>query len=136
MLWTTELIARARALWLLGDSASVIGDAMGVSKNAIIGVAHREHFPARAQGHTRNRPRTEPKPKPPPLPPVVRLEAPPALPASRLRSEGGCCWPVGEPRSPGFGYCGRQAERGRAYCAAHRAVARRPRLEAEAVHVG
>ena len=35
-----------------------------------------------------------------------------------------CKWPIGDPKSPGFSFCGRRAE-GR-YCAAHEAQGIRP----------
>lgn len=30
-----------------------------------------------------------------------------------------CCWPIGEPRTPGFRFCGDPGEFGRPYCADH-----------------
>lgn len=45
---TPEFIGRARALWHEGLSTAKIGRKLGVSKNVIVGVAHRnEGFPAR-----------------------------------------------------------------------------------------
>ncbi len=37
-----------RSLWQRGDSSSQIGRAMGISKNAVVGRAHRLRLPARA----------------------------------------------------------------------------------------
>ena len=34
-----------------------------------------------------------------------------------------CCWPIGEPRTPGFRFCEAPGIPGRSYCAAHHAVA-------------
>lgn len=34
-----------------------------------------------------------------------------------------CCWPIGEPRTPGFRYCEAPGIPGRSYCAAHHALA-------------
>ena len=42
-----EFIESARSLWDLGLSASEIGWKLGVSKGVIMGVAHRNAFPAR-----------------------------------------------------------------------------------------
>lgn len=36
-----------------------------------------------------------------------------------------CRWPIGDPKLPGFGFCGQAAEEGRSYCAAHRQRATR-----------
>jgi GcrA cell cycle regulator len=41
MEWSEEMIARLRGLWDEGHSTAEIGRRMGVSKNAIIGKAHR-----------------------------------------------------------------------------------------------
>lgn len=50
--WTEERIARAAALWREGRSASHIGAVLGVSRNAIVGIAtrNRDRFAARATG--------------------------------------------------------------------------------------
>jgi GcrA cell cycle regulator len=41
MEWTEETITRLRALWAEGHSTAEIGRRMGVSKNAVVGKAHR-----------------------------------------------------------------------------------------------
>ena len=45
--WNDEAIARLRALWDEGHSTAEIGRRMGVTKNAIVGKAHRLELPAR-----------------------------------------------------------------------------------------
>ena len=45
--WTNATVRRLRALWDEGHATSEIGRCMGISKNAVIGKAHRLHFPAR-----------------------------------------------------------------------------------------
>lgn len=42
-----ETIACARELWAMGLSTSEIGRAMGVTKNVIVGLAHRNQFAPR-----------------------------------------------------------------------------------------
>jgi GcrA cell cycle regulator len=78
--WTDFTIAKLRSLWEDGLSTSAIGRALKLSKNAVIGKAHRLDLPARpypikpANGQRQNRIR---KPRPrvslPPLPPPVCL---------------------------------------------------------------
>lgn len=45
--WTDDVIARLRTLWEEGHSTAEIGRRLGVSKNAIVGKAHRLALPAR-----------------------------------------------------------------------------------------
>ena len=47
MEWTEETIARLKSLWAEGHSTAEIGRRMGVSKNAVVGKAHRLNLPAR-----------------------------------------------------------------------------------------
>ena len=47
MEWNAEAIDRLRALWAEGHSTAEIGRRMGVSKNAVVGKAHRLSLPAR-----------------------------------------------------------------------------------------
>lgn len=43
-----DTISRARVLWWQGHSTSEIGRRLGITKNAVVGIAHRnEGFPAR-----------------------------------------------------------------------------------------
>ncbi|MBC7431226.1 MAG: GcrA cell cycle regulator [Rubritepida sp.] len=47
MEWNVEAIDRLRAFWAEGHSTAEIGRRMGVSKNAVVGKAHRLNLPAR-----------------------------------------------------------------------------------------
>lgn len=47
-IWTHDRVQRLTALWAKGHSASQIGAAIGVSRNAVIGKVHRINLPARA----------------------------------------------------------------------------------------
>jgi GcrA cell cycle regulator len=47
MEWAEETITRLRALWAEGHSTAEIGRRLGVSKNAVVGKAHRLDLPAR-----------------------------------------------------------------------------------------
>ncbi len=47
MEWTEEIIARLRTLWDEGHSTAEIGRRLGVSKNAVVGKAHRLALPPR-----------------------------------------------------------------------------------------
>src|SRR3954451_16356577 len=47
MEWTEETITRLRGLWSEGHSTAEIGRRLGISKNAVVGKAHRLDLPAR-----------------------------------------------------------------------------------------
>ncbi|MDJ0389392.1 GcrA family cell cycle regulator [Roseomonas sp. E05] len=47
MEWTAEAIETLRALWAEGHSTAEIGRRMGISKNAVVGKAHRLSLPPR-----------------------------------------------------------------------------------------
>lgn len=142
--WTSEIIGRLRALWAEGHSTAEIGRRLGVSKNAIVGKAHRLNLPARPSPIRTGR---SPKPKARPVPKAPRLTiiapdaptpsvvtSPVALlrretrrtlsPLSRREGErASCCWPMGEPGREGFRFCGDDAVRGRPYCEDHCGIA-------------
>ena len=47
MTWTEERVAELHRLWDTGKSASEIGKILGVSKNSVVGKAHRLKLTAR-----------------------------------------------------------------------------------------
>ncbi len=166
MEWTEELIARLRALWDEGHSTAGIGRILGISKNAVVGKAHRLNLPARPSP-IRREPSSEPPrtrriargPTLPPLPaapaaataavsarpacesavlaaaasPFAAPPADAAMEAARTASTGSaprpyarriaCCWPLGEPGTPGFHFCASDAVPGKPYCVAHAQLA-------------
>ncbi|MDO9710244.1 GcrA family cell cycle regulator [Paracraurococcus lichenis] len=143
--WTTEAIEQLRGLWAEGHSTAEIGRRMGVSKNAVVGKAHRLNLPARpspirreAEGQATPRPVAAPRRTvaAPPLrepAPLRRPEAPAAAapvtpPAAVVRpfprvSARTCCWPIGEPGTPEFRFCAAEAMPSKPYCTEHAAVA-------------
>lgn len=229
MEWTDETIARLKALWQEGLSTAEIGRQIGITKNAVVGKAHRLGLPPRPSpirrqdgksatakktgaegdesktssrraaknespsaaatdipvgtapvsepvtaGETAAAP-TNPAPmetvaKATPAPTPVRESVAPALaapkaadpqPAARLKAANAdqteaaaasapaasrpaaprptfrsvsssleprrrgpsCCWPLGDPGTPGFHFCGATPLPGKPYCAEHAALA-------------
>ena len=47
MEWSDDIIARLRALWAEGLTTAEIGRRLGISKNSVVGKAHRLDLPAR-----------------------------------------------------------------------------------------
>lgn len=111
MEWTEERTELLRRLWLEGQSASQIAERLGgVTRNAVIGKAHRLGLSGRGA--------------------PVRRE-PPKAPPPRLGGRS-CLWPVGDPRQPDFHFCGEPVEPGKPYCASHCALAYHRKVEAAA----
>lgn len=149
MEWNDETIARLRALWAEGLSTAEIGRRMGVSKNAVVGKAHRLNLPARPSPIRRDGSPSTPRPPVlrrvtgPTLPPLSaavaepaplpRISAPPvaatpkAAPMRQVPAYTGraapCCWPIGEPGTKSFRFCDAEATGGKPYCAEHAQLA-------------
>jgi len=138
MEWNEERVAALARLWREGLSASQVARRLGgVTRNAVIGKAHRLGLTMRDAPSRPNlpgaklpgvklakRPQSEPRaPSPPPrvAPMAPRTIAAEVAPTATLLSldEDGCRWPIGDPARPDFGFCGRTRNRGRAYCAEH-----------------
>ena len=142
MEWNDETIARIRALWAEGLSTSEIGRRMGITKNAVVGKAHRLNLPARPSpirrmpGEKSVRRPTPRRVVGPTLPalqsasrpaaavprPPVTLRPVPAQPRPAGRVSA-CCWPLGEPGTPEFRFCGDPTVPAKPYCDEHVAVA-------------
>ena len=149
--WTTDAVARLRTLWAEGHPTAEIGRRMGMTKNAVIGKAHRLQLPKRPSPicRTAGGPR---KPAParargptlaplasvassvplPPPPPTSPRQASVLAPTRSYADRSGrpCCWPLGEPGQPGFRFCDAATNSSRPYCAEHSDVAYvRPRAD-------
>lgn len=47
MIWTDDQITELKQLWDRGDSAAIIGGAMGITRNAVLGKVHRLNLSSR-----------------------------------------------------------------------------------------
>jgi GcrA cell cycle regulator len=150
--WTQDAIDKLRALWAEGHSAAEIGRRMNVSKNAIVGKAHRLKLRQRPSPiihldpdapPRRRLPRAKRRVPLPPLPsatasvsaapfPAMALPAfvapPPAPVQAPVRERqidfgGQCCWPIGDPGTPGYRVCNAPCARKKPYCDAHQSIA-------------
>ncbi|MGQ0662389.1 MAG: GcrA family cell cycle regulator [Pseudomonadota bacterium] len=121
--WTMEQIAELTRLWKEGLTTSEIGKRLGISKNAVVGKAHRLHLSARPSPIKHS---GRPKLFRAALPTVaiqaqIALRSPPKRPVEL--SAHSCRWPIGDPGEPGFFFCGELALAGKPYCAEHAAMA-------------
>jgi GcrA cell cycle regulator len=151
MQWTDERISLLKQLWGQGMTASQIAERLGgVSRNAVIGKAHRLGLSARPSP-IRGGASTGPRPArrrssagsaaPPATTPAAsaeartapRIEPPAPKPTPRRSATAGasraCMWPVGDPKDQNFHFCEEPAEAGRPYCSAHCAQAYQKRSE-------
>jgi GcrA cell cycle regulator len=145
--WTDERVEILKRLWLDGLSASQIAKQLGgVTRNAVIGKVHRLGLSGRAAPSHPSRP-TFKTPRPPrpismPAPRPARAleprthiaQAPRApfveLPGTATVLTLGahmCKWPIGDPSSNDFTFCGRRANDGDGpYCIDHARLAYQP----------
>ena len=113
--WTDERLEELKKLWAQGLSISQIGEALGVSRNAIAGKAHRMGLPKRPS------PISKPKAEKRKVEPVVEEQDLPLRLELRqlVWSRSRCCWPTGDPKKNGFVFCGDTVVPGKPYCLPH-----------------
>lgn len=138
--WTPEQKEELTRLWNEGLSTGEIGKALGMSKNAVVGQAHRlglerRPSPIRRVGEDGELP-LEPaapvKPEPALAPAPKPKAAPKAKPSAKKASAPKekyitvndlttttCRWPVGDPKDPDFHFCGKEVISGKPYCLEH-----------------
>ena len=141
--WTEERVEILKKLWLDGLSASQIAKQLGgVTRNAVIGKVHRLGLSGRAAPSQPARPVFKaPRPARPaaPAPAPRRLVAealapmPAPRPISYVEEPGSatvltlgahmCKWPIGDPSTDGFTFCGRRNGGDGPYCVEHARVA-------------
>ena len=155
--WTEDRVGALKKLWLEGQSASQIAKQLGggVTRNAVIGKVHRLGLsgratpsqPARTAAFRPARPRATPAGSPMAQPSAPRrIEAvtpranlpvaptpmaPPELPGTATVMTLGahmCKWPIGDPSSNEFSFCGRRSSEG-VYCVEHARVAYQPQVK-------
>ena len=141
--WTDERVEMLKKLWLDGLSASQIAKQLGgVTRNAVIGKVHRLGLSGRATPSQPQRPVFKaPRPARPavaatprrapaeaaPLPvprPTFYAEEPGSATVLTLGAHM-CKWPIGDPSTDGFTFCGRRSSEG-PYCGEHARVAYQP----------
>ncbi len=139
MSWTDERVSLLKRLWGEGKTAAEIAEKLGgVTRNAVIGKAHRLKLSNRVSPIQQNK-----KPAAVVKPAEKKIQKP-ALEQDKNR-EGiplisltprMCRWPLGDPRDEKFGFCGDAIAEGLPYCdgharAAYQAAGRTRVLQAE-----
>ena len=142
MAWTINQVTTMTKLWQEGLSASQVARQLGgTSRNAVIGKLHRlgiadRPTPVRFRSPGRSAERRLPNGRAGgavrrsgrslTFEPMVAELAPGAT--MQTLTAASCRWPIGDPRDPDFGYCGRARSDG-SYCQGHAQMAFRRRGE-------
>ncbi len=122
MEWNLSSISKLKRLWKKETiSTSEIGDKLGVTKNAVVGKAHRLGLDARKNQVIKKIKRKKAKPK------IVEKKT--ILPKKKSNNKKGltlmelkndmCHWPMGDPRDSDFSFCGAKTVNGKPYCLKH-----------------
>ncbi len=147
--WTEDRVASLKKLWLEGLSASQIAKQLGgVTRNAVIGKVHRLGLSGRAAPAAPARPvfKAPRAPRPAMSPqhaprraepvhhhhhqhaPPTRLAMPEEPGSATVLTLGAhmCKWPIGDPSTDAFSFCGRRTGQDGPYCIEHARVAYQP----------
>jgi GcrA cell cycle regulator len=146
--WTDERVELLKKLWLEGLSASQIAKQLGgVTRNAVIGKVHRLGLSGRATPSQPSRPAFRaPRPPRPAISSASAHRRPESRPDSAHRvairpasyiEEPGtatvltlgahmCKWPIGDPATAEFTFCGRRSADEGPYCVEHARLAYQP----------
>ena len=141
MSWTDEKVAKLKELWGKGNTASQIAEIIGgISRNAVIGKAHRLNLSAKIKTRTaissqnfdnsnneKNiQSRRGRKSKFKSL--IIDKDFEPENPKKLEElDENSCKWPIGHPDEKSFYFCGRSSLKDFSYCKLHLLYAYQPK---------
>ena len=141
MSWTDEKVAKLKELWGKGNTASQIAEIIGgISRNAVIGKAHRLNLSAKIK--TRSATSNENfeksidnkntklkrgrKSRFKSL--IIEKDFEPENPKTLEElDENSCKWPIGHPNENNFYFCGRTSLKDFSYCKLHLLYAYQPK---------
>ena len=147
MSWTEEKVSKLKELWGKGNTASQIAEIIGgISRNAVIGKAHRLNLSAKIKTRTaassqnfdssanekniqtkrgrKNRFKSL----------IIEKDFEPENPKQLEElDENSCKWPIGHPDEKSFYFCGRSSLKDFSYCKLHLLYAYQPKGKKEEV---
>ncbi len=132
MSWTNERVALLKKLWGEGKTAAEIAKELGgVTRNAVIGKAHRLKLSNRVspiQQNTKKMVRLADE-RPVIKKPII-AQRPMTAPVIKVKGvkmvdlrEKMCKWPIGDPKDSNFHFCGCDGVPGLPYCPDHAKMA-------------
>ena len=141
MSWTEEKVAKLKELWGKGSTASQIAEIIGgISRNAVIGKAHRLNLSAKIKTRTATsnenfensvsekniKPKRGRRSKFKSL--IIEKDFEPENPKQLEElDENLCKWPIGHPDEQSFYFCGRSSLKDFSYCKLHLLYAYQPK---------
>ena len=147
MSWTEDKVAKLKELWGKGNTASQIAEIIGgISRNAVIGKAHRLNLSAKIKtrtatsnqnfdnslldknSNTKRIRRSKFKSL------IIEKDFEPENPKQLEElDENSCKWPIGHPDEKDFYFCGRSSMKDFSYCKLHILYAFQPKGKKEGV---
>ena len=139
--WNDEKVAKLRELWGKGSTASQIAEIIGgISRNAVIGKAHRLNLSAKIKTRAANanhnfkssaenstdKLKKGRRSKFKSL--IIEKDFEPECPKQLEElDENSCKWPIGHPNEKSFYFCGRTSLKDFSYCKLHLLYAYQPK---------
>ena len=147
MSWTEDKVTKLKELWGKGNTASQIAEIIGgISRNAVIGKAHRLNLSAKIKTRTATsnqnfensldqknvKIKRGRKSKFRSL--IIEKNFEPENPKQLEElDENSCKWPIGHPNEKSFYFCGRTSLKDFSYCKLHLLYAYQPKGKKEEV---
>ena len=147
MSWTEEKVSKLKELWGKGNTASQIAEIIGgISRNAVIGKAHRLNLSAKIKTRTaissknfenaieQNNVQSKRGRKSKFKSLIIEKDFEPENPKQLEElDENSCKWPIGHPDEKKFYFCGRSSLKDFSYCKLHLLYAYQPKGKKEEV---